>query len=72
MPELTDEHVLCAYVDGSDLHDIAPLLRLRLQTFIGDRRWTTDEEWFDDVEALVECLAGLHTESETILTLVKS
>jgi len=100
MPKLTDEHVLCAYVDGSDQHDVSPLIRSRLQRFIADRRWTTgqilfvdqildpdpdfpdflpewdlgvnlgldhvqlNEEWFDDIEALVECLAGLHTETE--------
>ncbi|MCI0660258.1 MAG: hypothetical protein L0220_04220, partial [Acidobacteria bacterium] len=99
MPKLTDERVLCAYVEGSDLHEVAPLLRSKLQTFIAGRPWATDqalfvdqiydpdpelpdclpdwdfgvnlgldhirqdEGWFDDIEALVKFLVGLHEES---------
>ena len=40
---LTDEHILCAYVDGSDIHDVAPLLRIQLDGFIAGRRWATDQ-----------------------------
>jgi len=40
---LTDEHVLCAYADGSDLHDAAPLLRSRLGALLAGRRWATDQ-----------------------------
>ena len=38
-------HTLFAYVDGSDLHDIADALQGRLQAFVEGRRWVAGEAW---------------------------
>src|SRR5262249_49830278 len=48
MHKLTDEYVLCAYVEGNDLQKVAPLLRAQIQTFIAARRWATDQALFVD------------------------
>jgi hypothetical protein len=37
-------HTLYAYVDGSDLHDIAMQLESRLDKFVADTRWTWGRE----------------------------
>jgi hypothetical protein len=55
MPALTDEYVLAAYVEGSDLKEVASLVRSRLTKFIADHRWSTDQLLFvDQVEELLE------------------
>lgn len=48
MATVTDENVLVAYVDGSDLRDVAPLLRDRFRQFITGRAWVTDQVLFVD------------------------
>lgn len=48
MTTVTDDHVLVAYVDGSNLHDVAPLLRSRLQGFIQEHSWCTNHVCFVD------------------------
>jgi hypothetical protein len=36
------------YVDGSDLHEVAPLLRQRLSDFLESRTWVSGEAWLVD------------------------
>jgi hypothetical protein len=38
-------HTLFAYVDGSDLHEIADALEGRLRAFVEGRRWVAGEAW---------------------------
>ena len=38
-------HTLFAYVDGSDLDDIADALEARLRAFVEARRWVAGEAW---------------------------
>jgi len=38
-------HTLFAYVDGSDLDDVADALQGRLQAFVDGRRWVSGEAW---------------------------
>jgi hypothetical protein len=38
-------HTLFAYVDGSDLDDIADALQARLRAFVEGRRWVAGEAW---------------------------
>jgi hypothetical protein len=38
-------HTLFAYVDGSDLDDIANAMQGRLRAFVEGRRWVADEAW---------------------------
>lgn len=45
---LLNKHILLAYVDGCDLHDVAPLLRNRFQEFISRHLWSADEVMFVD------------------------
>lgn len=40
---LTDEHVLAAYVDGSDLDDVAATLRVAFLRFAGSGVWPTPQ-----------------------------
>jgi hypothetical protein len=40
---LTDEHVLAAYVDGSDLDDVAPTLRAAFERFAGSGAWPSPQ-----------------------------
>jgi hypothetical protein len=48
MSMLADEHVLVAYVDGNDFHEVAPILRSHFQDFIAKRQWCTDQVTFVD------------------------
>ena len=48
MAKLSDQHVLVAYVDGSDLHDVASLLRSEFQQFIESQHWRTNQVVFVD------------------------
>jgi hypothetical protein len=43
MPALTDEYVLAAYVDGSDLDDVAPVLRAAFTRFAASGSWTSPQ-----------------------------
>ena len=43
MESLTDEHVLAAYVDGSDLDDVAPALRAAFARFAGSGVWPSPQ-----------------------------
>jgi hypothetical protein len=40
---LTDEHVLAAYADGSDLDDVAPALRAAFERFAGSGAWPSPQ-----------------------------
>jgi hypothetical protein len=42
------EDTLYFYVDGSDLHEVAPLLRQRLASFLEGRTWVAGEAWLVD------------------------
>ena len=51
------EDTIYFYIDGSDLHELAPLLRRRFADFLDARTWVADEAWFvdelhDDAEGL--------------------
>jgi hypothetical protein len=67
MPAVSDEYVLCAYVDGSDLHNVAPLLRTRFQQFVADHKWITPHVHFI---ALIDVLDALHLESGRAFALI--
>jgi hypothetical protein len=45
------------YVDGSDLHELAPLLRRRFADFLEARTWVASEAWL--VDQLHEDTEGL-------------
>jgi hypothetical protein len=38
-------HTLYAYVDGSDLEAVAPILEARLEAFVSSRRWLGGKVW---------------------------
>jgi hypothetical protein len=38
-------HTLYAYVEGSDLHDVAETLNLRLSAFLASREWHCAKVW---------------------------
>jgi len=50
-------HTLFAYVDGSDLDDIAEALEARLRAFVEARDWVADEAWVvnQQLEADASC-----------------
>jgi hypothetical protein len=48
MTTTTDERLLLAYVEESDLHAVAALLRKRFGDFITARKWATSEVVFVD------------------------
>ena len=50
-------HTLFAYVDGSDLDDIADALEARLQAFVEARGWVAGEAWVvnQQLEADASC-----------------
>jgi hypothetical protein len=42
------QDTLYFYVDGSDLHEVAPRLRERFEAFLRSRTWVAGEAWFVD------------------------
>ena len=41
----TPRHTLYAYVDGSDLHEVAAQLEQRFTEFVSQRQWVCGEAW---------------------------
>jgi hypothetical protein len=46
MPPTELHDTLFFYVEGSDLHEVAPLLRERFKSFLEARDWVSNAVWF--------------------------